>query len=143
MPADCHVREGVRADVGPNGIAIAVEQDMNARWTRDQASHSHGNALICCSGAESTGLGWAWGSESGAGVGVEVVVEPVVDGSISFVATEGFCSSWQRCAISLLILVSERWSTSQRQPPEDRKNVGADHLWQGLPSSQVIWLLLQ
>jgi hypothetical protein len=39
---------------------------------------------------------------------VEVVVEPVADGAFSFVATKGFCSSWQRCAISLLILVNER-----------------------------------
>ena len=81
---------------------------VNTRRARDQTSHSHENALIDCSGGDSTGLDWAWGSDSGAGVGVEGVVEPVVNGAFEFAATEGFCSSWQRCAISLLILASER-----------------------------------
>ena len=39
---------------------------------------------------------------------MEVVVESVVDGAFSLTATEGFCSSWQRCAISLLMLASEQ-----------------------------------
>jgi hypothetical protein len=30
---------------------------INTRYTRDHASHSHGNVLIDCSGADSTGLG--------------------------------------------------------------------------------------
>lgn len=81
---------------------------MNARLMYDETGHSHGNALIDCSGADSIGLSCACGSDSGVGVGVEVVVESEADDAFSFVATEGFCSSWQRCAISLLILVDEQ-----------------------------------
>ena len=66
---------------------------ISTRCARDRASHSHENVFIGCSDVDSAGLGCAWGSDSGVGVGVEVVVEAVVDGTFSFAATEGFCSS--------------------------------------------------
>ena len=52
---------------------------------------------------------------------MEVVVEAGLDGTFSFVVTEGFCSSWQRCAISLLMLSSERNPRVSADPPGNRK----------------------
>ena len=96
-----------RVDVDAKGTAIA-RSAINTRGSREERSGSHGNPFIDWSVADNIGLGCIWISVSGAGVGVEVEVEAEVDGALSLPVVEGFCSSWHRCAISLLMLEIER-----------------------------------